>query len=178
RLQGVAVLQLQRVAVLVGQLRPAPLWRNGTGLTQELHALLVHLEEQQVGELLDVVAVADALVAQDVGVVPDFGDELFVGHAVSLGATLLASLRILSIISVCERGSTSPRSISLLRSRASAMASSSESSSALRSGSSRLSHSAMASAARSLGSSCRAELAILLYFIRLTSGVKAEIPSC
>ena len=49
--------------------------RDGAGLAQQLGALLVHLQEQQEGDLLDVIAVADALVTQHVGVVPDFADE-------------------------------------------------------------------------------------------------------
>jgi hypothetical protein len=38
-------------------------------------ALVRHLEEQQVGELLDVVAIAHPVVAQEVAVVPDLLDE-------------------------------------------------------------------------------------------------------
>jgi hypothetical protein len=38
-------------------------------------ALLVHLQEQKAGDLLDIVAVANAVVAQHVRVVPDFVDE-------------------------------------------------------------------------------------------------------
>ncbi len=48
-----------------------------------LRALVRHLEEQQVGELFDEVAVAEAVVAQDVAVVPQLLDELLgvVAHA-------------------------------------------------------------------------------------------------
>ena len=38
--------------------------------------LVGHLEEKKVGELLDVVAVAHAVVAEDVAVVPKLLDEL------------------------------------------------------------------------------------------------------
>ena len=41
----------------------------------EIALLLVHLEEEQVGELFDVVAVGDAVVAQDVAVVPEALDD-------------------------------------------------------------------------------------------------------
>jgi hypothetical protein len=39
-------------------------------------ALVGHLQEQQIGELLDVVAIAHAVVAQDVAVVPEFLNDL------------------------------------------------------------------------------------------------------
>src|SRR3546814_5979883 len=42
------------------------------------------LQEQQVGDLLDVVAVGDALVAQHMGIVPDLGDELVICHCVEV----------------------------------------------------------------------------------------------
>ena len=44
--------------------------------------LVVHLEEEQVGQLLDVVAVRHAVVAQDVAVVPETLDDGggLVGH--------------------------------------------------------------------------------------------------
>jgi len=35
----------------------------------------LHLEKRQVGELLDIVAIAHAVVAEDVAVVPEFLDE-------------------------------------------------------------------------------------------------------
>src|SRR5690606_9360051 len=84
RLQGSAVLALQRLAVVLHQRGPVPLGRNRRFLAQVLGALLVHLQEQQVGDLLDVVAVGNALVAQHVRVVPDLGDQLVVSHAVPL----------------------------------------------------------------------------------------------
>jgi len=39
-------------------------------------ALVRHLEEQELGQLLDVVAVGETVVAEDVAGVPEFGDEL------------------------------------------------------------------------------------------------------
>jgi len=74
-LQRVTVLQLQIVAGQRPQLRPAPLGRNDRRFAEMLAALLIHLEEQQEGDLLDVVAIADALVTQDMRVVPDLGDQ-------------------------------------------------------------------------------------------------------
>jgi hypothetical protein len=38
--------------------------------------LVVHFEKQKIGELLDVVAVGDAVIAKQVAVVPDFVDEI------------------------------------------------------------------------------------------------------
>jgi hypothetical protein len=73
--ERVAVLDFEVVAAFAGQLVPAPRRRHGARLAEIVCALVVHLQEQQKGDLLDVVAIADALVAQDVGVVPDLGDE-------------------------------------------------------------------------------------------------------
>ena len=50
------------------------------GVRRQVDAALVrHLEEQQVGQLLDVVAVVHAVVAQDVAEAPEFPND--VGHA-------------------------------------------------------------------------------------------------
>ena len=105
RLQRVAVLQFQVVARQRPQLRPAPLGRDDRGLAQQLGALLVHLQEQQEGDLLDVVAVADALVAQDVGVVPDLGDEAAVVVVVGAhaGSWVLFLLPRLGLVSASDR---------------------------------------------------------------------------
>src|SRR5690606_17399601 len=53
---------------------------------------LVHLQKQQEGDLLDVVAVADTLVAQDVGKIPDLGDQ---GGVISCHAQSLCCLLLL-----------------------------------------------------------------------------------
>jgi hypothetical protein len=37
--------------------------------------LISHLEEDEVGQLLDVITIADALITEDVAVVPDFLDD-------------------------------------------------------------------------------------------------------
>jgi hypothetical protein len=75
RFQRVPVPDLQIVTGQRGQLVPTPGWWDRAGLAQQLGALLVHLQEQQVGDLLDVGAVVDACAAQHVGVVPDFAHE-------------------------------------------------------------------------------------------------------
>jgi len=54
----------------VGKTGPTVLLRDGGRLAELLLPLLGHLEEQQVGDLFDVVAVGDAVVAQDVAIVP------------------------------------------------------------------------------------------------------------
>ena len=40
-----------------------------------LGALVRHFEEEQIGELLDVIAIGEAVIAEDVAVVPEFVDE-------------------------------------------------------------------------------------------------------
>ena len=42
--------------------------------------VLVHLEEEQIGELLDVIAVAHPVIAEDVTVVPEFLDDVLRIH--------------------------------------------------------------------------------------------------
>ncbi len=52
-----------------------------------------HFEEEQVGELLDVVAVGHAVVAQDVAVVPEFLDDVL-GVVVRICAIRTDTVRI------------------------------------------------------------------------------------
>ena len=68
--QDVAVMGFERVAVALEQALPAQVLRDGAGLAQLAHLLVGHLEKEQVRELLDVIAVRDAVVAQDVAVIP------------------------------------------------------------------------------------------------------------
>ena len=61
---------------------------RGTG------ALVVHLEQEKIGELLDVVAVGDPVIAEQVALVPDFVDEGGSGgrhQAASRGAITVSS---------------------------------------------------------------------------------------
>jgi len=77
RLQRVPVLALQGIAVQPDQRGPVEPGRDGRGLViGRLGPLVGHLEEQQVGELLDVVPVGEAVVAEDIAIVPEFGDHL------------------------------------------------------------------------------------------------------
>jgi len=73
--QNVAVVALQRLAVALEKALPAEVLRDGALLAVVGDLLGGHLEEEQVGELLDVVAVGHAVVAQDVAVVPDALDD-------------------------------------------------------------------------------------------------------
>ena len=81
-LEGVAVVDFEIVAALAAQLGPGKLFRDRI-VEAQLGHLVGELEEEQVGDLLDVVAVTDPRVLEDVGVVPDFGDyggRVVVGH--------------------------------------------------------------------------------------------------
>ena len=54
---------------------PVEFGRDGAGLAGHPAVLVVHLEEQQVSQLLDIVAVRHAVVAQDIAVVPQALDD-------------------------------------------------------------------------------------------------------
>ena len=67
----------QIIAVLLQQARPAIFRGNLAWLVVWRHRPLVrHLEEQQIRQLFDVVAVAHPVVAKDVAVVPEFLNDL------------------------------------------------------------------------------------------------------
>ena len=59
---------------------PAAIGGDGRGFVQRRGALLVHLEEQQETDLPEIIAERHALVAQDVGIVPHFGDKRLFVH--------------------------------------------------------------------------------------------------
>ncbi len=64
-----------------GQVRPArALGQLVAEAVVVLHLLVFHLDEQQQHQLGDVVAVIDAVVAQDVAEVPELLDDIGVGH--------------------------------------------------------------------------------------------------
>ena len=64
----------QLIAVLLERGRPTVLVRHRAFLVVwRLGALVGHLEEQQIGQLFDIVAIGHAVVAQDVAVVPGGG---------------------------------------------------------------------------------------------------------
>ena len=79
--QGVAVVVEELVAVLLDQRRPGVFGGNiALLIIGRLSPLVGHFEEEQIGELFDVVAVAHAVVAQDVAEVPEFADNCCWGH--------------------------------------------------------------------------------------------------
>ena len=81
RFKGVAVVIEQLVAIFLDEARPIIFFRHRALLVvRRLGALVGHLEEQQIGELLDVVAIRHAVVTQDVAVVPEFLDDFPVSH--------------------------------------------------------------------------------------------------
>ncbi len=76
RLKRVAVVIEQLVTVFFDQTRPVVAFRYRAFLVvRRLGALVGHLEKQQISELLDVVAIRHAVVAQDVAVIPEFLDD-------------------------------------------------------------------------------------------------------
>ena len=84
RLQQMAIMNFQLVAVLGEQAGPVEAFGNGRPFVEWRPALLVrHLEKQQKRQLLDVIAIRQPVIAQDVAVVPEFLDEL--GGLVSHG---------------------------------------------------------------------------------------------
>jgi len=82
RLQGVPVVRLQLVAVPPEERWPVEAGGDARRLAVGWPGALVgHLEEEQVGELLQVVAVGHAVVAQEVAVVPEATDDGLSGRA-------------------------------------------------------------------------------------------------
>ena len=74
--EHVPVVDLQLVAVAREQARPVePVGDERGPVERRLRLLVGHLQEEQVGELLEVVAVREPVVAQDVAVVPEPLDE-------------------------------------------------------------------------------------------------------
>ena len=101
-IEDVDVVRLQRLARQLQQRRPGEPSRHDVRQT-ELLLFVGHLEEQQIGELFDVVAVGQPVVAQDVAVVPELVDErLRVGHgwgfSVATGS-VGASTSFMSVVS-------------------------------------------------------------------------------
>ena len=69
-------MRFERLAGLAFQTRPVEAFGNvGRPVVRRLRVLVRQLQKQQVGQLLQVVAVTHAVVAQRVAEVPDFLDE-------------------------------------------------------------------------------------------------------
>ena len=70
-LQNVSVKTFEGNPLVFKEARPIVLFRDNRRLIQRrLRALVRHLEEKQVGELLDVASVKKTVIAQDVALVP------------------------------------------------------------------------------------------------------------
>ena len=75
--EGVAVMLLERQAVHFHEAGPVVVIGDGGLLVvRRAGSLVVHFEEEEIGELLDVVAVGDPVVTEEIAVVPDFVDEV------------------------------------------------------------------------------------------------------
>ena len=75
--EAVPVVRFQLVAVPLQQVPPAEFRRHdGRPVVRRLGQFVGHLEEEQEGDLLRVGHVRQAVVAQDVGEVPGFADDL------------------------------------------------------------------------------------------------------
>ena len=96
--QDVPVLRLQRVAVETQQAGPVEVFGDDRRpIERRLRLFIGHLQEQQICELLDVVAVAETVVTQDVAVVPEFLNDSVAGHGCStVTGRFLALARALS----------------------------------------------------------------------------------
>jgi hypothetical protein len=71
--EDIAVMLFKRDAVHLDEAGPVVIFGDGGLLVvRRAGPLVIHFEEEEVGELLDVVAVRDSVVAEEVAVVPDF----------------------------------------------------------------------------------------------------------
>ena len=80
-LQRMAIMNLELVAIQLQQRWPIETLGMGDGLLNGgLRLLIRHFQEQQKRQLLDVIAVGQAVIPQDVAVVPELLDELSTAH--------------------------------------------------------------------------------------------------
>ncbi len=80
--EDVAIVIEKLVAVTLDEALPAVLVQDDAFLVVRLlRALVRHFEEEQIGELLDIIAVTHPVVAEDVTVVPEFLDDGGGGHS-------------------------------------------------------------------------------------------------
>jgi hypothetical protein len=74
--QNMAVVGFQLVAILGQQRRPVLALGNGRRLVERRPRLLIrHFQEKEKGQLLDVIAVRQPFIPQDIAVIPKFLDE-------------------------------------------------------------------------------------------------------
>ena len=74
-LQRVAVMHLQFIAILGEQGWPVLALRDRARRAAQPRLLVRHLQQQEEFQLLHVVAIRQAVIAQDAAVVPELGDE-------------------------------------------------------------------------------------------------------
>ncbi len=78
-------MNFQIIAIRLQQYVPSETLGNGRGLVKRRPGLLIrHFEEQEKRQLLDVIAVGQAVIAQDIAIVPELLDELLGVAHVSL----------------------------------------------------------------------------------------------
>ena len=80
RLQQLAVFRRERLAREFLDVFPARTGGDERRLADQLRPLLVHLEEQEIGNLRDIGLIGDALIAQHMREIPDLCDESFGVH--------------------------------------------------------------------------------------------------
>lgn len=73
--EEMAVVALQCLIGFAHQALPVEVRRDDAGFAEKLRVLVIHLEKEQVGELFHVIAIGDAIVTQDVAVVPEALDD-------------------------------------------------------------------------------------------------------
>jgi hypothetical protein len=74
--EGLAVVSFEIVAIQLQQRIPAEsLWDGGRFVEGRLRLLVGHLQEEQERQLLDVIAIGQAVVAEDIAVVPELLDQ-------------------------------------------------------------------------------------------------------
>lgn len=72
--ESVPVLHLERVTVEAAKPFPRKCVGNIALLSKLYLGIVSHLEKKKVGKLFNIIAVGDAVVAQGVGIIPDFID--------------------------------------------------------------------------------------------------------
>ena len=95
--EGMAVVNFEIVAIQLDQRFPTESFRNGTWLVERrLRLLIRHFQEQQIGQLLHVVAIRQAIIPEDVAVVPKFLNELLGMRHYASAAVRLWSMKTTS----------------------------------------------------------------------------------
>ena len=111
-LEGVPIMVFQRQPVKFDEAGPVIVRGDGGLLVVRwASALIVHLEEQKEGELLNVVAIGDAIVAEQVAVIPDFVDESGSGGGHQAVSLCMTSSQVQLNTICCPGGQAAPEKI-------------------------------------------------------------------